>query len=131
MCITDPISDMLTKIRNGQASKKTYITTMRSNVKLSILEVLKNEGYIESFGPETVGDNSSIKVNLKYYKGMPVIEAIEKISKPSLRVYSNYLELLASSSLYGIKIVSTSKGLMTDKNAIENRIGGEVICSVF
>ncbi|WP_343188157.1 30S ribosomal protein S8 [Buchnera aphidicola (Ceratoglyphina bambusae)] len=126
MSMQDSISDMLTRIRNGQLSNKIYLFVKFSKFKVSILEVLKKEGYIEKY--EILNE---IKIFLKYFNGKPVIENIKKISKPSLRVYRNKNNLPKVISGLGISIISTSKGVLTDLEAKKLGVGGEIICIVY
>jgi small subunit ribosomal protein S8 len=128
--MSDPIADMLTRIRNGQSATKKSIKLPSSKVKVAIAKVLKEEGYINDFGVETVGSHSEMTIELKYYKGIPVIEKIERISKPSLRIYRSKDELPKVLGGLGIAIVSTSNGVMTDKAARAIGHGGEVLCTV-
>ncbi|AFA41039.1 30S ribosomal subunit protein S8 [Wigglesworthia glossinidia endosymbiont of Glossina morsitans morsitans (Yale colony)] len=129
MSLQDPIADMLTRIRNGQISKKKFIYMPSSNSKISIANVLKNEGFIESY--EIKNEIKPIlKLVLKYFKGTPVIEKIKRISSPGLRIYKNKKSLPQVKSGMGIAIISTSKGIMTDKAARNLNLGGEIICYV-
>ncbi len=131
MSMHDPISDMLTRIRNAQAAEKVSVEIPFSNVKKSIAQVLLDEGYIE--GIEEQGDTAATKklvIKLKYYMEKPVIEKIERVSKPSLRVYRDKDNLPMVLGGLGIAIISTSQGMMTDHKARSLAIGGEVICYV-
>jgi small subunit ribosomal protein S8 len=128
--MSDPIADMLTRIRNGQSATKKSIKLPSSKVKVSIAKVLKEEGYITDFSVETIGSHSEMTIELKYYKGVPVIENIDRVSKPSLRIYKSKDELPKVLGGLGIAIVSTSNGVMTDKAARAIGHGGEVICTV-
>ena len=130
MSMSDPIADMLTRIRNGQSAGKKYIQQPSSKIKLAIAKVLKDEGYIIDFRVETVDDHSVMTVDLKYHKGVPVIEEIKRISRPGLRIYKPKDELPKVLGGLGIAIVSTSKGVMTDRAARANGHGGEIICTV-
>ena len=129
MSMSDPIADMLTRIRNGQSAAKAEVAMPASNMKQSIAEVLKNEGYISDF---SVSDDAKpeLSVSLKYYDGKPVIEKIQRMSRPGLRVYKNKDELPKVLNGLGIVIISTSKGMMTDRAARAAGIGGELVCSV-
>ena len=130
MSLTDPVADMLTRIRNAQLSEKLIVAMNSSRLKNAIAQVLKDEGYIEDF---QVNDNSgkpSLEIRLKYYNGFPVIEKIERVSRPGLRVYKSCDKLPQVMNGLGIAIVSTSKGVMTEQNAKLNGIGGEVLCIV-
>jgi small subunit ribosomal protein S8 len=130
MTMQDPIADMLTRIRNAQAVGKIQLTLPSSNFKLAILRVLKEEGYIENFNSQDEDGKNNITVDLKYYQGRPVIEKIIRVSKPGLRDYKRNDELPVVSAGMGIAIVSTSKGVMTERAARAQKLGGEVICIV-
>lgn len=130
MSMTDPIADFLTRIRNGQSSGKAEINAPTSKVKVAIAKVLKDEGYIEDFSASDVEGKPTLAVQLKYYQGRPVIERLERISRPGLRVYKGKDELPSILGGLGIAIVSTSKGVMTDRQARAAGHGGEVICVV-
>lgn len=129
MSLQDPIADMLTRIRNGQISKKKFIYMPSSNLKVSIANVLKNEGFIESYKIKNE-IKPILKLVLKYFKGTPVIEKIKRISSPGLRIYKDKKSLPQVKSGMGIAIISTSKGIMTDKVARNLNLGGEIICYV-
>jgi small subunit ribosomal protein S8 len=131
MSMTDPIADFLTRIRNGQSSGKPEILVPASKVKLSIAKVLKDAGYIEDFS-STVDDGGkpTLVVQLKYYQGRPVIDRLERVSRPGLRVYKGKDELPSILGGLGVAIVSTSKGVMTDREARASGHGGEVLCIV-
>tara|TARA_B100001175_G_C19465278_1_gene618767 strand:+ start:299 stop:697 length:399 start_codon:yes stop_codon:yes gene_type:complete len=132
MTLVDPIGDMLTRIRNGQMRSLNKIDIPFSNFRLKILEVLKKEGYIINFNIENENETKKlIKVDLKYYEGQPVIREIKRISKPGRRVYSRADSIPRVHSGLGLAILSTSKGVMSDSEAIKNNLGGEVICRVF
>jgi small subunit ribosomal protein S8 len=128
--MTDPIADMLTRIRNGQAARKKFIKQPSSKLKVSIARVLKEEGYITDYSTETIGNHTEMTIELKYYKGAPVIESIKRISRPGLRIYKSKDELPKVLGGLGIAIVSTSNGVMTDRSARAIGHGGEVICTV-
>lgn len=128
--MTDPVADMLTRIRNGQSASKKIIKLPSSTLKVSIAKVLKDEGYITEFSTETTGSHTEMTIELKYYRGAPVIEEIKRISRPGLRVYKSKDELPRVLGGLGIAIVSTSKGVMTDRAARAIGHGGEVICTV-
>jgi small subunit ribosomal protein S8 len=131
MSMTDPIADFLTRIRNGQSSGKPEVLVPASKVKSSIAKVLKDEGYIEDFSSTVDDDNKpTLVVQLKYYQGRPVIDRIERVSRPGLRVYKGKDELPSIQGGLGVAIVSTSKGVMTDRQARASGHGGEVICIV-
>lgn len=130
MSMSDPIADMLTRIRNGQMTDKTSVRMPASKLKKAIAQVLQDEGYIEGF---LVRDNAGLpemEVALKYYAGRPVIEKIERISKPGLRIYKGRDDLPRVMNGLGVAIVSTSQGVMTDRKARSLGVGGEVLCVV-
>jgi small subunit ribosomal protein S8 len=126
----DPIADMLTRIRNAQAVNEKQICFPASKLKLAILKVLKEEGYIESYASQKIDGKSDITVILKYYQGKPVIEKIGRVSKPGLRVYKCSSDLPVVRAGMGIAIVSTPKGIMTERAARAEKLGGEVLCIV-
>ncbi len=128
--MTDPVADMLTRIRNGQSAGKKIVKQPSSKLKISIAKVLKDEGYIQSYNVELIGSRSEMTIELKYYKGTPVIENIKRISKPGLRIYKSKDELPKVLGGLGITIVSTSNGVMTDREARSIGHGGEIICTV-
>jgi small subunit ribosomal protein S8 len=128
--MSDPISDMLTRIRNAQKSEKQSVTMPASKLKASIAKVLKDEGYIEDFAVRPNEGKPELEISLKYYAGRPVIEKIERISRPGLRVYKPSREVPKVMNGLGIAIVSTSKGVMTDRKARGMGVGGEVLCIV-
>ena len=130
MSMNDPISDMLTRIRNGQSSNKKDVSMPSSSAKKAIAEVLKNEGYIIDFEVITENSIDNLVIQLKYHQGLPVIEDIQRSSRPGLRVYKNKEDLPQVLGGLGIAIISTSAGVMSDKEAREKGIGGEVICTV-
>ena len=130
MSMTDPIADFLTRIRNGQSSGKAEISAPTSKVKVAIAKVLKDEGYIENFSAADVEGKPTLAVQLKYYQGRPVIDRLERVSRPGLRVYKGKDELPSILGGLGVAIVSTSKGVMTDRQARASGHGGEVICIV-
>jgi small subunit ribosomal protein S8 len=128
--MTDPIADMLTRIRNGQAAGKKLVKQPSSKLKVAIAKVLKEEGYITDYSTETVGNHTEMTIVLKYYRGTPVIENIKRVSRPGLRIYKSKDELPKVLGGLGIAIVSTSNGVMTDRAARAIGHGGEVICTV-
>ena len=130
MSMTDPISDMLTRIRNAQAVRKTTVNIPSSKLKAAIAQVLKDEGYIDGFAVRQNEGKPEIEISLKYYAGEPVIEKIERVSRPGLRIYRGRDDIPRVMNGLGIAIVSTSKGLMTDRKARATGIGGEVLCIV-
>jgi small subunit ribosomal protein S8 len=128
--MTDPIADMLTRIRNGQAAGKKLVKLPSSKLKVSIAKVLKEEGYITDFNTETIGNQTEMTIELKYYRGVPVIESIKRVSRPGLRIYKSKNDLPKVLGGLGIAIVSTSNGVMTDRAARAIGHGGEVLCTV-
>ena len=130
MSMTDPIADMLTRIRNAQLAEKATVRMPSSGVKVSIAKVLKDEGYIEDFAVSGEKVRPQLEIALKYYAGRPVIERIERVSKPGLRIYKGKDEIPRVMNGLGIAIVSTSRGVMTDRKARATGVGGEVICIV-
>jgi small subunit ribosomal protein S8 len=130
MSINDPIGDFLTRIRNGQMARKKTITSPSSTVRVNIAAVLKDEGYIADFAVASEGKKKTITVTLKYYQGKPVIERIDRISTPSLRVYKGKGEVPKVLGGLGIAILTTPQGMLSDKKARAAGIGGEVVCVV-
>jgi small subunit ribosomal protein S8 len=130
MSLQDPISDMLTRIRNAQAATKQTVAMPSSTRKVAIAKVLKDEGYIADYSVEPVEGKMTLTVTLKYYQGKPVIESLERVSRPGLRTYRGKSELPTVIGGLGVAIVSTSRGLMTDRAARAQGIGGEIICFV-
>lgn len=130
MSMTDPIADMLTRIRNAQAVEKASVSMPASKLKAAIANVLKEEGYIEDFAVRNSEGKAELDIALKYYAGRPVIERIDRVSKPGLRVYRGHDEFPRVMNGLGIAIVSTPKGVMTDRKARASNVGGEVLCIV-
>lgn len=130
MSMTDPIADFLTRIRNGQSSGKTEVSVPASRLKLAIASVLKEEGYIEDFATSSLDSKTTLTLQLRYHQGRPVIDRIERVSRPGLRVYRRKDELPSVLGGMGVAIVSTSKGVMTDRAARAAGHGGEVLCIV-
>jgi len=130
MSVNDPIGDFLTRIRNGQAARKKFITSPSSKQREAIAAVLKDEGYIADYSVAAEGGKKTITVVLKYYEGRPVIERLERISKPSLHVYKGKDELPKVLGGLGVAIISTSQGMLSDRKARATGQGGEVICVV-
>ncbi len=131
MSMSDPISDMLTRIRNAQLAEKATVSMPSSKLKAAIAEVLKEEGYIDGFNiVKAEGGKATLEIGLKYYAGNSVIEKIQRVSRPGLRIYKGSSEIPQVMNGLGIAIVSTSKGLMTDRRARANGVGGEVLCIV-
>ena len=131
MSMCDPIADMLTRIRNAQLSEKQSVLMPASKLKVSIAKVLNDEGYIEDFAVRENSGKPQLEISLKYYAGRPVIEKIERISRPGLRIYKPSREIPKVMNGLGIAIVSTPKGVMSDQRARTENVGGEVLCSVF
>jgi small subunit ribosomal protein S8 len=129
--MSDPIADMLTRIRNGLQVHKVSVAMPSSKSKVAIAEVLKEEGYITGFSVGGDGVKKCLEIELKYFQGEPVIEEIKRISMPSCRVYASKDDLPTINSGLGVALVSTSKGVLTDKSAREQGMGGEIICTVF
>ena len=130
MSMTDPVADMLTRIRNAQMAEKQSVSMPSSKLKVAIAKVLKDEGYIDDFAIRENGAKPELDVALKYYAGHPVIERIERVSKPGLRVYKGKDDLPRVMNGLGVAIVSTPKGVMTDRRARAGNMGGEVLCIV-
>jgi len=130
MSMSDPIADMLTRIRNAQATDKVSVLIPASKVKRAIAQVLKDEGYIEGFAVRENDGKPLLEISLKYYAGQPVIEKIERVSRPGLRIYKGRDDLPKVMNGLGVAIVSTSKGVMTDRKARASGVGGEVLCIV-
>jgi small subunit ribosomal protein S8 len=128
--MSDPIADMLTRIRNAQATEKVSVVIPASKVKQAIAQVLKDEGYIEDFAVRKNDGKAMIEIGLKYYAGKPVIEKIERVSRPGLRIYKGRDDIPRVMNGLGVAIVSTSRGVMTDRRARETGVGGEVLCVV-
>ena len=130
MSMSDPIADMLTRIRNGQMVEKAEVVMPSSKLKVAIAKVLKEEGYIEDFAVSDESGKPELRVALKYYAGRAVIERLERVSRPGLRIYKNHASIPQVMNGLGIAIVSTPKGVMTDRAARAAGIGGEVLCYV-
>ena len=130
MSMSDPIADMLTRIRNAQLAEKAVVQMPSSNLIKSIAKVLKDEGYINDYDIHQAGNKKIIEISLKYYAGYPVIEKIKRVSKPGLRLYKSTKNLPNVLDGLGIAIISTSKGVMTDRDARQAGVGGEVLCVV-
>jgi len=132
MSLTDPVGDLLTRIRNGQAASKQSIKSPASKLRSNVLEVLKREGYIRGFSQSEVRPGiSELTVELKYYEGRPVISEISRVSKPGRRVYSGIDDLPRVANGLGISILSTPRGVMSDAEARAQHVGGEVLCKVY
>jgi small subunit ribosomal protein S8 len=130
MSMSDPIADMLTRIRNAQLSDKNIVTMPSSKLKQAIAKVLQDEGYIENFTVREVDGKPELDISLKYYAGRPVIEKIERVSRPGLRIYKPSDSLPNVMNGLGVAIISTSRGVMTERKARASGIGGEVLCIV-
>ncbi|ANO50645.1 30S ribosomal protein S8 [Woeseia oceani] len=130
MSMTDPISDMLTRIRNGQHARKTSVSMPGSKAKVALAKVLQDEGYIGKFSDEGEAASRTLTIELKYFEGTPVIERIQRVSKPGLRIFRGKEELPKVLGGLGVAIVSTSAGVMSDREARAKGIGGEVLCVV-
>ena len=130
MSMSDPIADLLTRIRNAQMVAKTTVSVPSSKVKVAIVQVLKDEGYIDSFKVTGEAGKAELEIALKYYAGRPVIERIERVSRPGLRVYRGAGAIPPVQNGLGVAIVTTPQGVMTDRKARANGVGGEVLCVV-
>ena len=130
MSMSDPIADMLTRIRNAQMVEKAVVLVPSSKVKVAIAQVLKDEGYIDGFAVKSDDGKSQLEIALKYYAGKPVIERIERVSRPGLRVYKGHGSIPQVMNGLGVAIVTTPKGVMTDRKARATGTGGEVLCYV-
>ena len=130
MSMSDPIADMLTRIRNAQSVEKPVVSMPSSKLKVAIAQVLKDEGYIDSFEIKSEGVKSELEISLKYYAGRPVIERIERVSRPGLRIYRGRDAIPTVMNGLGVAIVTTPKGVMTDRKARATGVGGEVLCYV-
>jgi small subunit ribosomal protein S8 len=130
MSMSDPISDMLTRIRNAQMASKASVAMPSSKVKIAIAQVLKDEGYVEDFAVSPNEGKPILEIGLKYYAGRPVIERIDRVSRPGLRIYRGADDIPQVMNGLGVAIVSTPKGVMTDRKARASHVGGEVLCFV-
>jgi len=130
MSMSDPIADMLTRIRNAQLVEKASVAMPSSKLKVAIAQVLQEEGYIENFKVSTDAGKSQLEIGLKYYAGRPVIERIERVSRPGLRVYRGRDAIPQVMNGLGVAIVTTPRGVMTDRKARQTGVGGEVLCYV-
>ena len=130
MSMSDPIADMLTRIRNAQRSEKASVVMPASKLKAAIAQVLKDEGYVDDFAVHEADGKPVLNISLKYYAGRPVIEKIERVSRPGLRIYKASDKLPSVMNGLGVAIVSTSKGVMTERKARASGVGGEVLCIV-
>ena len=130
MSLSDPLGDMLTRIRNGQSAHKSAIRSPASRLRISVLEVLQREGYIRGYEREADG-HQELSIELKYHNGTPVIRELKRVSKPGRRVYSGVKELPRVYNGLGIAIVSTPRGVLSDSEARDAHVGGEILCTVF
>ena len=130
MSMSDPIADMLTRIRNAQMVEKSVVVMPSSKLKVAIAQVLKDEGYIDAYAVKGEAGKTELEIGLKYYAGRPVIERIERVSRPGLRIYKGRHEIPQVMNGLGVAIVTTPKGVMTDRKARAAGIGGEVLCFV-
>ena len=130
MSMTDPVADMLTRIRNGQTARKVSVTMPASKQKVAVAKVLAQEGYVASVTTEDVEGKKTMTVELKYYQDRPVIERLERVSRPGLRIYKRATDLPVVQGGLGVAIVSTSRGVMTNRQARSEGHGGEVLCIV-
>ena len=131
MALTDPLGDMLTRIRNGLQAKKDSVLTPSSKLRVRVLDVLQREGYIRGYSEEQMGPAAGIRIELKYFEGQPAIRHVARVSKPGRRVYSGSKELPRVRNGLGITIVSTPRGVLSDAEAREHNVGGEVLAEVF
>ena len=131
MAVTDPLGDMLTRIRNGQRARKDSVLTPASKLRARVLDVLQREGYIRGYSEEQMGPAAGIRIELKYFEGQPAFKHVARISKPGRRVYSGSQELPRVRNCLGITIVSTPRGVLSDAEAREQNVGGEVLAEVF
>ena len=131
MSTTDPLSDLLTRIRNGQRAKKDSVLTPASKLRARVLDVLQREGYIRGYQEEALGDHPGLRIELKYFEGQPAIQHLKRVSTPGRRVYSGATELPRVRNGLGITIVSTPRGVLSDAEARDQNVGGEVLAEVF
>jgi small subunit ribosomal protein S8 len=131
MALTDPLGDLLTRIRNGQRARKDSVVSPASKLRARVLDVLQREGYIRGYSEEEVSGHSGLRIELKYFEGQPAIQHVARISKPGRRVYSGSKELPRVRNGLGITIVSTPKGVLSDAEARDQNVGGEVLAEVF
>ena len=131
MPLTDPLGDMLTRIRNGQQAKKDSVLSPASKLRVRVLEVLQREGYIRGYSEEEMGPAKGIRIELKYFEGQPAIQHVSRVSRPGRRVYSGSKELPVIRNGLGITIVSTPRGVLSDAEARAQNVGGEVLAEVF
>jgi len=130
MSMTDPIADLLTRIRNAQLARKTEVSVSSSKLKQALVKVLQDEGYVAGFNVVNDGAKATLSIELKYFEGRPVIDRLERVSRPGLRIYRGRDDLPKVMNGLGVAIVSTSRGVMTDRAARASGVGGEVLCIV-
>ena len=131
MALTDPLGDMLTRIRNGQQARMDSVVSPASKLRARVLDVLQREGYIRGYKEEALGAAKGLRIELKYFEGQPAIKHVARVSKPGRRVYSGAKELPRIRNGLGITIVSTPRGVLSDVEALDQNVGGEVLCQVF
>ena len=131
MAVTDPLGDLLTRIRNGQRARKDSVLSPASKLRIRVLDVLQREGYIRGYSDEEMGPAKGVRIELKYFEGQPAIKHVARVSKPGRRVYSGSQELPRVMNGLGITIVSTPNGVLSDAEAREQNVGGEVLAEVF
>ncbi|MBW6523195.1 30S ribosomal protein S8 [Sphingomonas sp. RHCKR47] len=131
MAVTDPLGDLLTRIRNGQRARKDSVLSPASKLRTRVLDVLQREGYIRGYSEEEMGPAKGVRIELKYFEGQPAIKHVARVSKPGRRVYSGSQELPRVMNGLGITIVSTPRGVLSDAEAREQNVGGEVLAEVF
>ena len=131
MAVTDPLGDLLTRIRNGQRARKDSVLSPASKLRVRVLDVLQSEGYIRGYSEEQMGPAAGVRIELKYFEGQPAIKHVARVSKPGRRVYSGATELPRVMNGLGITIVSTPRGVLSDAEAREQNVGGEVLAEVF
>lgn len=131
MAVTDPLGDLLTRIRNGQRARKDSVVSPASKLRTRVLDVLQREGYIRGFSEDVTGQHPQLRIELKYFEGQPAIKHVARVSKPGRRVYSGSKELPVVRNGLGITIVSTPKGVLSDNEARNENVGGEVLAEVF
>jgi len=131
MAVTDPLGDLLTRIRNGQRAKKDSVLSPASKLRLRVLDVLQREGYIRGYSDEQMGPAAGVRIELKYFEGAPEIREIERVSKPGRRVYASVKNLPRVNNGLGVAVLSTPKGVMADHDARDANVGGEILFTVF
>jgi small subunit ribosomal protein S8 len=131
MAVTDPLGDLLTRIRNGQRAKKDSVLSPSSKLRVRVLDVLQREGYIRGYSDEEMGPIKGVRIELKYFEGQPAIKHVARVSKPGRRIYSGSNDLPRIMNGLGITIVSTPRGVLSDAEAREQNVGGEVLAEVF